>query len=74
MSQMSSKVIKVQINDWIEQTRPKDGLTIDDLLHSLRKQSQRYSLDKNGDVNNPGNEVIRISKTYIAIGSTPDNY
>ena len=57
MSQMSSKVIKVQINDWIEQARPKAGLSIDDLLHSLRKQRQRYSQEKYGDVNNPGNKA-----------------
>ena len=46
MSQMSSKVIKVQINNWIEQTRPKDGLSIDDLLHTLRKHCQRYAQEK----------------------------
>jgi bifunctional DNA-binding transcriptional regulator/antitoxin component of YhaV-PrlF toxin-antitoxin module len=39
----------------IEQARLEAGLSIDDLLHSLHEQRQRYSQEKCGDVNNPGN-------------------
>ena len=41
----------------IEQARLEAGLSIDDLLHSLRKQRQRYSQDKYGDANNPENKA-----------------
>lgn len=41
----------------IEQARLEAGLSIDDLLHSLREQRQRYSQEKFGDVNNPGNKA-----------------
>ena len=39
----------------IEQARLNAGLSIDDLLNSLREQRQRYSQEKYGDTNNPGN-------------------
>jgi hypothetical protein len=41
----------------IEQARLEAGLSIDDLLHSLREQRQRYSQEKYGDINNPGNKA-----------------
>lgn len=41
----------------IEQARLEVGLSIDDLIHSLREQRQRYSQEKYGDVNNPGNKA-----------------
>jgi hypothetical protein len=41
----------------IEQVRLEAGLSIDDLLHSLREQRQRYSWEKYGDANDPGNKA-----------------
>lgn len=41
----------------IEQARLEAGLSMDDLIHSLREQRQRYSQEKYGDVNNPGNKA-----------------
>jgi bifunctional DNA-binding transcriptional regulator/antitoxin component of YhaV-PrlF toxin-antitoxin module len=41
----------------IEQARLEAGLSINDLIHSLREQRQRYSQEKYGDVNDPGNKV-----------------
>ena len=41
----------------IEQARLETGLSIDDLLQSLREQRQRYSQEKYGDVNNPENKA-----------------
>jgi bifunctional DNA-binding transcriptional regulator/antitoxin component of YhaV-PrlF toxin-antitoxin module len=41
----------------IEQARLEAGLSMDDLLHSLREQRQRYSQDKYGNINNPGNKA-----------------
>ena len=41
----------------IEQARLEAGLSIDDLLQSLREQRQRYSQEKYGDINNPGNKA-----------------
>jgi bifunctional DNA-binding transcriptional regulator/antitoxin component of YhaV-PrlF toxin-antitoxin module len=41
----------------IEQARLEAGMSIDDLLHSLREQRQRYSQEKYGDTNNPGNKA-----------------
>jgi len=40
----------------IEQARLEAGLSIDNLLQSLREQRQRYSHEKYGDINNPGNK------------------
>ncbi|OGO35382.1 MAG: hypothetical protein A2W35_01200 [Chloroflexi bacterium RBG_16_57_11] len=41
----------------IEPAHLEAGLNIDNLLHSLRKQRQRYSQDKYGDANNPENKA-----------------
>ena len=41
----------------IEQARLEAGLSIDELLHRLREQRQRYSQVKYGDANNPGNKA-----------------
>ncbi len=41
----------------IEQARLEAGLCIDNLLHNLRKQRQRYLQDKYGDANNPANKA-----------------
>jgi len=41
----------------IELARLEAGLSIDKLLHSLREQRQRYSQEKFGDENNPGNKA-----------------
>jgi bifunctional DNA-binding transcriptional regulator/antitoxin component of YhaV-PrlF toxin-antitoxin module len=41
----------------IEQACLEAGMSIDDLLHSLREQRQRYSQEKYGDTNNPGNKA-----------------
>lgn len=41
----------------IEQARLEAGMSIDDLIHSLREQRQRYSQEKYGDANNSGNKA-----------------
>lgn len=41
----------------IEQARLEAGLSIDDLIHSLREQRQRSSREKYGDANDPGNKA-----------------
>lgn len=41
----------------IEQARLEAGVSIDDLLHSLREQRQRYSQEKYGDTNDAGNKA-----------------
>ena len=41
----------------IEQARLDTGLSIDDLINSLQEQRHRYSKDKYGDANNPGNKA-----------------
>ena len=41
----------------IEQTRLEAGLSMDDLLQSLREQRHRYSVVKYGGTNNPGNKA-----------------
>ena len=41
----------------IEQTCLEAGLSIDDLIHSLREQRQRYSSEEYGGTNNPGDKA-----------------
>ena len=41
----------------IEQARLEAGLSMDDYIHSLREQRQRYSQEKYGDANNPENKA-----------------
>jgi hypothetical protein len=55
---MIGKLCWRHLTNWgNSKARLEAGLSIDDLLHSLREQRQRYSREKYGDANNPGNKA-----------------